>query len=414
MLSPDIEQDFQKYAEIIVGVGLNLQPGQRLMIQAPLESAPLVRRIAASAYQAGCQYVDVALRDEQITLIRYQNARRDSFGEFPGYYAEGMLRYAKQGDAFLGISGGNPDLLKDQDPELIAQAQKVEYEQLADFYQMLSKNKFNWAIVGYPTLAWANKVFPEEAETGEGENRLWRAIYQVCRVYSADPVDAWRKHVSDLLARCAYMTAKQYKALKYSAPGTDLTVGLSDGHRWMGGGLTTDSKITFTPNLPTEEIFTMPHKQRVDGVVSASKPLSYGGNLIEGFHLRFENGCVVEAGAKKGEEMLRKLLETDEGATRLGEAALVPVSSPVSRSGMMFFNTLFDENAACHLALGRGFEFCLQGDEISDEQYEARGGNTSLAHVDFMIGSPAMDIDGVTEDGGFEPVMRAGEWAFTP
>ena len=263
MVAPDVERLFQNYADVIVNVGVNLQPGQKLKINAPLDAAPLVRKIAASAYKKGCRFVDVTLSDEQITLTRYQYAPRDSFDEFPAYLAQGMVNYAEQGDAFLSLTGEDPDLLKGQDPDLISRAQKAQYKLMAPFYQMLSRNAFNWSIVGYPTAAWAAKVFSDEQQISERENKLWRSIYQVCRVYSDDPVEAWRSHVADLMARCAYMTARQYQAMKYRGPGTALTVGLSDNHSWRGGGLTTNQQVTFTPNLPTEEIFTMPHKDRV-------------------------------------------------------------------------------------------------------------------------------------------------------
>jgi aminopeptidase len=247
------------------------------------------------------------------------------------------------------------------------------------------------------------------------EQCLWNALFNVCRVDQADPVAAWQQHIADLRARCNYLDQRQFQALHLTAPGTDLTIGLAERHRWMGGSIQSESGIDFVPNLPTEEVFTLPHRQRIDGHVTATKPLSYSGSLIEGFGLTFSGGRVTSLRAARGEETLRKMIEIDEGMSSLGEVALVPNSSPVSQSGMLFFNTLLDENAACHIALGSGLNFCLQGGEnLSEEEYLARGGNPSLGHTDFMIGSAEMDIDGLLPGGQREPVMRQGEWAFQP
>jgi len=281
-------------------------------------------------------------------------------------------------------------------------------------YDLLHRNGFNWVIAGYPTPSWAMKVFPDAAPDQRGD-LLWNALFQVCRVHQPDPVTAWQQHIADLRARCNYLTGRQYQALHLSAPGTDLTIGLAERHRWMGGSIQSESGIDFVPNLPTEEVFTLPHRQRINGHVTASKPLSYSGSLIEGFSLTFDAGRLTSLRADRGEETLRKMTEIDEGMSSLGEVALVPHSSPVSQSGMLFFNTLLDENAACHIALGSGLNFCLEnGENLSEEEYAARGGNTSLGHTDFMIGSDEMDIDGVLPSGQREPVMRLGEWAFQP
>lgn len=410
----DFDSAVQNYADIIVKVGLNLIAGQRLMINAPVQSAPLVQKIAASAYQAGCRYVDVLYRDEQVKLARHKYAPRDSFEEFPTYLTDGMLKHTQNGDAYLQITGEDPDLLKDQDPELVALAERTSRVHMKPVYDLLHRNGFNWAIAAYPTPSWAVKVFPD-AVGNEQMDRLWNALLQVCRLYQPNPVAAWQKHIADLEARCQYLTRRQYQALHLTAPGTDLTVGLAERHRWMGGSIQSASGIHFVPNLPTEEVFTLPHRQRIHGRVTASKPLSYGGALIEGFSLTFTDGRVTNLHADRGEETLRKMIEIDEGMTSLGEVALVPHSSPVSQSGILFYNTLLDENAACHIALGSGLNFCLEdGENLTEDEYSARGGNTSLGHTDFMIGSAEMDIDGLLPDGGREAVMRQGEWAFTP
>lgn len=411
---PDLEASLQHYADIAVKIGLNLKEGQRLIINAPVQSAPLVQMIAASAYQSGCRYVDVMYRDEQVRLARHRYAPRDSFEEFPTYLTDGILQHTQNGGAYLQITGEDPDLLKDQDPELVALAERTSRVHMKPVYDLLHRNGFNWAIVGYPTPSWASKVFPH-ASADEQIDLLWKALFQVCRLYQPDPVAAWRQHITDLRLRCEYLTGRQYQALHLTAPGTDLTIGLAEQHRWMGGSIQSESGIDFVPNLPTEEVFTLPHRQRINGKVTATKPLSYSGSLIEGFGLTFSNGRVTELHAESGEETLRKMLEIDEGMTSLGEIALVPHSSPVSQSGMLFFNTLLDENAACHIALGSGLNFCLQdGENVSEEEYARRGGNSSLGHTDFMIGSAEMNIDGVLPNGESEAVLRLGEWAFHP
>jgi aminopeptidase len=413
-MTPTFEQSLQNYADILIKIGLNLRSGQRLIVNAPVEAATLVHKITISAYQAGCRYVDVIYRDDQIRLARHQYAPRDSFEEFPAYMMDGLLQHTQNGGAYLRITGEDPDLLKGQDPNLVALAERTTRVHMKPVYELLHHNVFNWAIAGYPAPSWARVVFPGKSPQ-EQEQLLWDALFKVCRLDQPDPVAAWQEHIAELGARHRYLTERQYHALHFNSPGTDLTIGLSERHIWLGGSIKSENGIDFVPNLPTEEVFTMPHRQRIDGQVTATKPLSYTGSLIEGFSLTFVGGRVTSLHAKRGEETLRKMIEMDEGMSSLGEVALVPYSSPVSQSGMLFFNTLLDENAASHIALGSGFNFCLQGGEkASEEEYARRGGNTSLGHTDFMIGSAEMDIDGLLPGGGREPVMRQGEWAFQP
>lgn len=412
MNQEEFETKLDRYAELALNVGLNLQPGQRLLIRSPLLAAPLTRLITRRAYQLGAPYVDVHWRDEQLGLIRHQHAPQGTFEEFPAYQAEGRIKHVKDGGASLYISGDDPDLLSGQDPDDLATVEKTFYKHMEGYYDLLHKNIFNWSIISYPTPAWSKKVFAD-IPTPEDEERLWGAIFQVCRINEPDPTAAWETHIANLKARASYLTGKQYAALHFHGPGTDLTIGLAEGHLWDGGGEKTRSGIFFTPNLPTEEIFTLPHRQHIDGQVTASMPLSNSGALIEDFSLNFENGRVTQVNARKGEEVLGKLIAIDEGMTSLGEVALVPNSSPISRLGILFYNTLFDENAASHIALGDGLKFCLQDAEsLSEKEYVARGGNKSLDHIDFMIGNSQMDVDGTSQDGSREPVMRAGEWAF--
>jgi aminopeptidase len=260
--------------------------------------------------------------------------------------------------------------------------------------------------------AWAAKIFPD-LKPEEAEEKLWRAIFETTRATEPDPIAAWETHIRNLRKRADYMQARQYSALHYKSPTTDFTLGLPQGHKWVSARSLAENGVDFTANMPTEEIFTLPDRQRADGVVTATFPLSYGGSLIEDFTVTFENGKVVKVTAKKNEAILRKLVDTDEGSTRLGEVALVPASSPIASRGHLFYNTLFDENASCHIAIGRAYRFTLTGgEELTDEEFHAAGGNTSITHVDFMIGSPQMDIDGIQADGTREPVMRSGEWAF--
>lgn len=411
-MTDSFEQSLQKYAEIIIHVGLNLQPGQRLVIQTPVEASPLVRLVTAQAYQAGAPYVDVVYDDDQVTLARFQFAPRDSFSEDRAWFGRMLDEHGRAGNAYLRIYAEDPDLLEGQDPNLVGQYKRTLLKNRKAFSDQVSKNVFNWCLVGAPIAGWAAKMFPDQ-NPPERERRLWGAIFDVCRLANDNPVQSWERHIQQLSARREYLNKKQYTALKYSAPGTDLTVGLPPGHVWRGGSIVSQGGIHFTPNLPTEEVFTLPHKDRVDGVVTAARPLSYASTLIDDFSLTFKDGRIVDFKAGRGEAVLRDLIETDEGSHHLGEVALVPHSSPIAQSGLMFFNTLFDENAASHLAIGMAYQFTLQGGEaMSPQDFQAAGGNNSIAHVDFMIGSGHMDIDGVCVDGSLEPVMRQGEWAF--
>jgi aminopeptidase len=409
----DLDRTLEKYAELIVKVGLNLRAGQRLLvIKTPLEAAPLARHIAASAYKAGARLVDVIYNDDQILLQRFNHAPRDSFEEYPGWLPQLIKETFENGDALLSFNSDDPDLLKGQDPALVGTYFKTRLSHIRKYQDLLMVNASNWSVSAYPAPSWAAKVFPD-LQGEERVSKLWQAIAKACRLDADDPVAAWREHDRQLHARRELLNRRQYTALKYRAPGTDLTVGLPEGHRWMGGHATSGNGIDFIPNLPTEEVFTLPHKDRIEGTVRASLPLSYQGALIENFQLSFKSGRVVDFKAERGEEFLREILDTDEGARRLGEVALVPQNSPIASSRMLFFNTLFDENAASHLALGRAYRFTMQGGEdLTDEEFAVRGGNYSMAHVDFMIGSDEMDIDGVLPDGREEPLMRAGNWAF--
>jgi aminopeptidase len=415
----DLEQQLETYADLAVKVALNLQPGQRLLVIGPLaggvslEAAPLVRRIAASAYRAGASLVEVFWGDETLLLTRLGNTSREFVSEYSAWMPRALVEHVESGHAVLSVSANDPDLLRNEPPEMVDALQRTSALALRPFRELISRNHTNWAVIAAACIGWASKVFPD-GRPEDSIASLWRAISQMCRLDRADPVAAWQTHIGDLEARANHLNQRHYSALRYRGPGTDLTIGLPAAHVWVSGHTISRSGIRFTANLPTEEVFTIPHKDLVDGTVRSSKPLSYGGTLIEDFTLRFAEGRVIEVQAARGEAVLRRLVETDPGARRLGEVALVPHSSPVSQSGRLFYNTLFDENAATHVALGAAYAFTLQGAESMDEDAFARaGGNRSMVHVDFMIGSADLDIDGVLETGTSEPVMRGGEWSTT-
>jgi aminopeptidase len=298
-----------------------------------------------------------------------------------------------------------------EDPAKVARASKANSMAYQPALEKIVSFDINWNIIAYPSPAWTKVVFPEDEEDA-AVAKLAEAIFAVSRVDNDDAVAAWGKHNATLRCRTEWLNRQRFSALHYSGPGTDLTIGLADGHEWQGGASTAKNGITCNANIPTEEVFTTPHARRVSGHVISSKPLSYQGTLIDGIAVRFEEGRIVEAKATRGEEVLKKVLDTDEGARRLGEVALVPHSSPISKSGLLFFNTLFDENAACHIALGQCYSKCfIDGGKLTLEQIAAQGGNKSFIHIDWMIGSQETDIDGIHADGRRVPVFRKGEWA---
>jgi aminopeptidase len=411
----------EAYAGLIVKVGLNLQPGQRLLILGPysnhgvsLEAAPLVRLIAAGAYEAGARFVEVMWGDEELRLLRHRQGPPESFDEYPRWVAEGALEHVQSGGALLLLRAGNPGLLEGQDPEMITRAERATTRSIAPVLAQIARNATNWCIAAAASPGWAGKVFPR-LPPGEAVPRLWEQIFRMCRADRADPVAAWRSHIEGLLARRERLNARRYAALRLTAPGTDLTIGLPPSHRWHGGRERSAQGIEFTPNLPTEEVFSAPHREQTEGVVTATKPRELGGTLVEELRLTFSKGLVVEISAARGENLLRDAIATDEGAGRLGEVALVPHSSPVSQSGLLYFDPLIDENAACHLALGRAPRYTLEGGEtMTTEQFAQAGGNSSSVHIDFMVGSERMDVDGITPEGTAEPLMRRGEWSAEP
>ncbi len=400
-----------KLAEVAIKVGLQLQPGQDLVLTAPMAALPLVRKIAEHAYKAGAGIVQPIFSDEEITLNRYRYAADASFDKAPGWLFEGMAKAFDGNAARLAISGDNPMMLAGEDPAKVARANRATSMAYKPALEKITGFDINWNIISYPNASWARLVFPDDPEE-LAVKKLADAIFAASRVDVEDPIGAWKAHNAKLKERWTWLNGQQFAALHYTGPGTDLTIGLADEHRWKGGASEAKNGITCNPNIPTEEVFTTPHSQRVDGYVRSTKPLSHNGTLIADIEVKFEAGRIVEAKASKGEAVLQKVLDTDEGSRRLGEVALVPHSSPISKSGVLFYNTLFDENAASHIALGQCYADCfIDGTKMSPDEIAKRGGNKSLIHIDWMIGSDKIDIDGIKADGSKVPVMRKGEWA---
>jgi aminopeptidase len=405
------EARLDRLAEIAVRVGLGgFQPGQELLMTAPLEALPLARRITAHAYRAGASLVTTLLSDDQAALLRYRLAPEDSFDTAAGWLYDGMAAAFRAGAARLAIVGEDPNLLSGEDPSKVARANHARSIAYRPALELITDTAINWTIVAAATPAWAQAVFPDLSEA-EAMAALWDAIFTTSRVDADDPIAAWAAHNATLMARRRLLNQKRYAALRFRGPGTDLRVGLADQHEWMGGLSTARNGITGNPNIPTEEVFTTPHCRHVEGTVASTKPLSHQGTLIQDIAVRFEAGTIVQASARTGQDVLQRMISADEGARRLGEVALVPASSPIARSGLLFLNTLFDENAACHIAVGQSYSRCFTDrGKVGAEALAARGANRSLIHVDWMIGSPLVDVDGITADGQPEPLMRNGEF----
>lgn len=405
------QQNLNHYAQLAVEVGVNLQPNQILFITASTDAVEFVRIITEKAYDLGARQVIVDFNDDVLSRLRFEKAPADSFSEFPEWKIMEREKLAEQGAAFMSIVSQSPDLLNGIEPTRIADAQKASGQALDQFRQAMQADKFSWTVIAAPSPAWAAKVFPTLPKD-EQVSALWNAIFKAVRADVNHPIDAWKKHDETLHNKVDYLNNKRYQKLHYRAPGTDLTVDLPKGHLWCGAGSTNEQGHSFMANMPTEEVFTVPHKTGVNGYVSSTKPLSYGGNIIDQFKLTFKDGRVTEISAEQGEEVLEQLIQTDDGAKHLGEVALVPHGSPISQSNILFFNTLFDENASHHFALGSAYAFCLEGGKtMSREDLEANGLNQSITHVDFMVGSEQMDVDGILADGTIEPIFRNGNWA---
>ncbi|WP_054023556.1 aminopeptidase [Bacillus sp. FJAT-28004] len=401
-----------KYAELVVRVGVNVQVGQVLIVHAPIETAELTRLIVAKAYEAGAKFVIVEWDDDAITRVRFEKASDDSFDYYPQWLADSMVHFAEEGGAILHIKVPNPELFHGIESSKVSAAVKSAAIARKEYSKYTRNSKISWSLIKAPTRAWSDKVFadlPEEQRV----DAMWEAIFQMVRVNTDDPIAAWREHINHLKTSQNLLNAKRYKSLHYRATGTDLRVELPEGHIWRGGGGENEKGVYFVANMPTEEVYTMPHRTGVNGTVTSTLPLNLNGRLVEGITFTFKDGKVVAYDAESGLEHLTSLLETDEGASYLGEMALVPHDSPISNLNRVFYNTGIDENASCHFALGSAYPVNLEGGtKLSNEELLERGANVSLTHVDFMIGCADLDIDGELPDGTIEPVFRQGNWAY--
>ena len=404
-------EHLDRLANLAVRTGVALQPRQDLLITAPIEALPLVRRIAVHAYKAGAGLVTPLFSDPELTLARYHYASDAAFDSAATWLYNGMGEAFDANTARMAIAGDDPMLLANEDPQKVGRTNKANSIAYKPARERITQFNVNWNIISWPGLAWAQRMFPD-LPPDVAQGTLADAIFAASRVDQRDPSAAWLVHNAALRKRSDWLNGQNFHALHFVGPETNLTVGLADGHEWMGGASTAKNGVTCNPNIPSEEVFTTPHAMRVDGYVRSTKPLSHQGSLIEDIEVRFDAGRIVEAKASRGAEVLTKVLDSDEGARRLGEVALVPNSSPISQTGLLFYNTLFDENAACHIALGQCYSKCFSGEvDLSPDQISARGGNSSMIHIDWMIGSDKIDIDGVHLDGTRVPVFRQGEWA---
>jgi len=418
MTYPSHQELLKKYAEVIVRIGLNLRKGQGLVITNSVTrgvtpaARSLVHEVTKNAYTAGAKYVEVLWGDEEINRIRIEHASKEGTNEYPKHIVSAALEILNAGGALLTIKADDPDGNLGLDPDRIAIEQKIHLQHYSTVNKLTSGNKVNWCVAAAAAPAWGSKVFPN-IDPDLAVSKLWDAIFEITRTYQPDPISAWEDHISNLSKRTKYLQSKKYDALHYKGPDTDLKLGLPKGHLWVSAKLPAENGIEYVANIPTEEIFTMADRNRAEGVVKATFPLSYAGSLIEDFSLTFQSGRITKISAHRNESILQKLVDTDEGSHRLGEVALVPANSPIGKRGHLFYNTLFDENASCHLAIGYAYPFTMtSGNELNQDEFISAGGNVSLNHVDFMIGSPQLDINGIKEDGTIEPIMRNGDWAF--
>jgi aminopeptidase len=408
----DFQTKLEKYAELAVKVGVNVQNGQTLVVNATLDAAEFVRLVVKKAYEVGAHNVIVNWTDDAVSRYKYDLAPDEAFTEYPEWRAKELEALAENNAAFMSVVSSSPDLFKGVNPERISNFQKAAGTALKKYRQYTMSDKVSWTVVAAASPGWAAKVFANEPSEKQVP-MLWEAIFKATRADLEHPVDAWKTHDKNLHEKVHYLNEKRYQKLHYKAPGTDLTVELPAKHLWVGAGSINAKGHEFMANMPTEEVFTIPAKTGVNGTVSSTKPLSYGGNIIDNFSITFENGRIVSVKAEQGEEILKRLVDTDEGSHYLGEVALVPHQSPISQSNILFYNTLFDENASNHFAIGNAYAFCLEGGkQMSQEELLENGYNESLTHVDFMVGSAEMDIDGIKADGTVEPIFRNGNWAF--
>ena len=409
-----MEAKFKEYAKLLVEVGVNIQKGQTLVIGSPVDCAWFARLCARAAYAAGCREVVMRWSDDELTREKYLHAEDSVFDSLPAWQAEFDNGYARQGAAFLHISARDPENLVGVDPDRIARSQRSSGEALREYRELTMSNTVPWCIGSIPIPSWARKVFPGCPED-EAVEKLWEAIFQTVRVDgSGAAVDRWREHLAGLKGHMDRLNGLNLESLHYTnSLGTDLTIRLLEGHIWAAGSSATKSGLPFIANMPTEEVFTAPLRNGVDGVVCSSMPLVHNGVVIDKIRFQVREGKIVEASAQTGEDALKAAITLDEGASYFGEVALVPYDSPISRQKLLYYNTLFDENASCHLAFGEAYPECLRGGaEMSKEERKARGLNDSITHVDFMVGTADLSVTGKTRDGREVPVFVDGNFAW--
>ena len=408
-LSPQIDL----YARLLITKGVALRPGQELVVQSPVECADFARRVVKQAYEARAGHVTVIWTDDIMTRMEYENVSLHYFEHTPAWKIEQLNGLAEKGACFLFLEGSDPSALEGIDPTKPAAASRARSEDCKIFRDGMDFGRNVWCIAGVPVEAWAAKVFPDYPRR-EAVYRLWMAILQVARADGMDPQAEWETHNATFEKNKRLLNHGAFDALRYrSSNGTDLLVGLNKGHIWEGGSSRTVGGTTFFPNIPTEEVFTTPDRTRAYGIVHSVMPLVHQGQIIRDFWLRFEEGRVVEYDAEQGREVLQQIIETDENACRLGECALISKNTPIRQTGLLFYNTLYDENASCHLALGMGFPECIEGGyDMKEDELEAHGVNRSHTHVDFMIGADDLDVWGVRADGSEVPIFRSGQWAW--
>ncbi len=409
----DMKNMLQKYAMLAVKKGVNLQKDQVLLVNSLVECSDFARAIAEVAYKEGAKEVIVHYADQKLQRLKLEYASVDTLKEVPNWISESYNSYAREGCAVISISAFDPDAYKGIPMEKISTFQKHRQLALREYYDYSMANKIRWTVVSAPTEAWALKVF-NDSNSEEAIAKLWDVIFNVVRLDKEDPIKAWDEHNSNIDKNLEFLNSNKFEKLHFrNSKGTDLTIELPKEHIWLGGSEKCSSGIDFNANMPTEEVYTLPKKDGVNGTVVSSKPLSYGGNLINNFSLTFKDGKVVDFTAEEGFESLKELLSSDEGASYLGEVALVPFDSPISNSNLIFYNTLFDENAACHLAFGKAYPTCIvNGEDLSTEDLSKKGANDSIIHVDFMVGTDDLDILGYTCDNTEIKIFTSGNWAF--
>lgn len=407
-----LEQLKKDYAELVIRSGLCIQKGQRLSITCPVECADFARLCARAAYDEGCKEVLMRWNDDELTRMKYLHAADEVFDTVNQWDVDYYNTLSDEGAAFLTIYAEDPECLRGVDPGRITRAEISSGKALEKYRLRIMRSECPWCVCSVPSKAWASAVFPELG-ADEAVDRLWEEILKACRVDGGDAIQNWKEHSDSLQKHVDILNGYNFRSLHYrNSAGTDVTVGLPEGHYWAGGEERSAAGVKFSANIPTEEVFTLPDRNDVNGVLVATKPLSHNGTLIEGFSFKVEKGRIVEVRADKGEEVLRDAIAVDEGASYFGEVALVPYDSPISRSGILFLNTLFDENASCHFAFGEAYPLIRGAENMSDEELRKLGVNVSMTHVDFMIGSADLEITGITHDGREIAVFRNGNFAF--